>query len=185
VVFGAGGIGLNIVQAASLAGASTIIAIDRFDGRLALALRCGATACINSEAQDPWNAINQVLGSIHGKKKALDVFIDNTGNASIIARGYETVGTEGRVVLVGVPKAGDEASIHTLGLHFGRSITGTTGGEANPHEDIGRYMGLAKARKIDFGSLITEFGPLVDVNRLIDDMRQGKGAGRSLISFGS
>jgi S-(hydroxymethyl)glutathione dehydrogenase/alcohol dehydrogenase len=185
VVFGAGGVGLNIVQAASLAGASTIIAIDRFDGRLALASRCGASACINSETQDPWDAISEILAASSGKKKTLDVFIDNTGNASIIARGYETVGPDGRVVLVGVPRSGDRASIYTLGLHFGRSITGTTGGEAKPHEDIGRYMALAKARKIDFSSLITEVAPLVDVNRLIDDMGQGKSAGRSLISFGS
>ncbi len=185
VVFGAGGIGLNILQAASLAGASTIIAIDRFEGRLALASRCGATDCINVEAQDPWNAIYKILGSANGKKKALDVFIDNTGNASIIARGYETVGPEGRVVLVGVPKAGEMALIHTLGLHFGRSITGTTGGEAKPHQDIGRYMGLAKAREIDFRSLITEIAPLTDVNRLIDDMRHGRSVGRSLISFES
>ena len=73
VVFGAGGVGLNIVQAASLVSASQIIAVDRYDSRLRLAKQFGASHCVNSVYEDPEIAIKR---SLNGQD--LDVFIDNT-----------------------------------------------------------------------------------------------------------
>ena len=178
VVFGAGGIGLNIVQAAQLAGAKTIVAVDRFDHRLTLAAHCGATHTLNSEQSDAWAGIQAIAGTA-----GVDVFIDNTGHPEVIARGYDCVGGHGRVILVGVPRKGANASVYTLPLHFGKSITGTTGGEARPHADISRYMALAAARQIDFNELVTEVAPLPAVNELIDGMRTGRTAGRCLVDF--
>lgn len=178
VVFGAGGIGLNIVQAAQLAGAKTIVAVDRFDHRLTLAAHCGATHTLNSEQSDAWAGIQAIAGSA-----GVDVFIDNTGHPEVIARGYDSVSGHGRVILVGVPRKGAHASVYTLPLHFGKSITGTTGGEARPHADIPRYMALAAARQIDFNELVTEVAPLSAVNQLIDGMRTGRTAGRCLVDF--
>lgn len=180
IVFGAGGIGLNIVQAASLAGAAVIVAVDLFDNRLALAKRCGATHIINGLQPDIWE---QIAKSLNGQ--APDVFIDNTGRPEIIGRGYETVSARGRVILVGVPSKGANASLHTLPLHFGKQIVGTTGGEAMPHEDIPRYLGLMKSRGINLMDLITEVAPLCRVNQLIANMRTGNSAGRCLIDLTS
>jgi S-(hydroxymethyl)glutathione dehydrogenase/alcohol dehydrogenase len=178
VVFGAGGIGLNIVQAASLAGASSIVAVDLFDNRLEMAKQCGATVVINASKSDVWKNLAEIF-----KDEAPDVFIDNTGNPEIISRGYELIKASGRVILVGVPKKGANASLYTLPLHFGKSITGTTGGETVPQEDIPRYMALTAARKINLNDLITEIAPLSDINKLLLAMRDGSSAGRCLVDF--
>lgn len=178
VVFGAGGIGLNIVQAAALAGARTIVAVDRYDNRLRLAAQCGATHTLNGESGDAWAGLTRIFGGT-----GADVFIDNTGNPEVIARGYELVHSKGRVILVGVPKKGANASLYTLPLHFGKGITGTTGGEAVPQTDIPRYMALAAARNIDLNELVTEVAPLQGINGLIEGMRNGRTAGRCLLDL--
>ena len=122
VVFGAGGIGLNIVQAAALVSAGPIIAVDRFDSRLKLAQQMGATHCINSNSNDPAQAIQKALSG-----QMLDVFIDNTGLPAIIELGYELTHRQGRVVLVGVPRRGNTVNLYSLPLHFGKQLTGSHG----------------------------------------------------------
>jgi S-(hydroxymethyl)glutathione dehydrogenase/alcohol dehydrogenase len=178
VVFGSGGIGLNIIQAAKLAGANKVVSIDLYDHRLALSKYCGATHLINSSKQDPWESMKIIFAD-----DSMDIFIDNTGNPDIIAKGYEHVSSRGRVVLVGVPKKGHATSIYTLPLHFGKSIIGTHGGETAPQNDIPRYMNLFSSRKIDLGGLISEVKGLTDINEMIAHMRDGKSAGRCLIKF--
>jgi len=178
VVFGAGGIGLNLIQGAALAGACEIIAVDRFDNRLVLAQSMGATALVNAHTKEPFAAIMEILG---GEKA--DVFIDNTGSPEVIAKGYASVHAAGQVVLVGVPSKEADTRLYTLDLHFGKSITGTTGGEANPDIDIPRYMRLFERRRISLVPLITELAPLEKVNTLIQGMRSGGTAGRCLIDF--
>jgi S-(hydroxymethyl)glutathione dehydrogenase/alcohol dehydrogenase len=179
VVFGAGGIGLNLIQGASLAGAAHIVAVDLHDNRLALAQELGATDIVNSATEDAFLAISHALNG-----DGIDVFIDNTGSPEIIAKGYQKVKANGRVVLVGVPNKCSEAHFHTLDLHFGKSITGTTGGQARPDVDIFRYMRLFERRRISLLPLITEMAPLQKINRLIEGMRSGRTAGRCLIDFG-
>ena len=178
VVFGSGGIGLNIIQAAKLAGANQVIAIDLYDHRLALSKYCGATHLINSAKQEPWEAIKLLLSG-----QQIDVFIDNTGNPEIISKGYEAISSKGRVVLVGVPKKGNLTSLYTLPLHFGKSITGTHGGETIPQNDIPRYMNLFASRNIDLSQLISEIKSLEHINEMITHMRDGTSAGRCLIEF--
>ncbi len=178
VVFGAGGIGLNLIQGASLAGAAQIVAVDLYDNRLELAKQFGATDVINATGVD---AFTEIEGALNGG--AADVFIDNTGRPEVIARGYQAIKPSGQVVLVGVPKKAAETQIFTLDLHFGKSLTGTAGGESLPHEDIPRYMRLFERRNVSLDSLITEVAPLHKVNQLIEGMRTGRTAGRCLINF--
>lgn len=135
VVFGAGGVGLNVIQGAALAGAFPIIAVDLFDNRLELAGRFGATHMVNSSTCDSTAAITGILAEC-GQPEGADVCIDNTGNAAVIEQAYRLCGARGRVVCVGVPAHGENVSIYTLPLHFGKRITGSHGGEAVPHEDI-------------------------------------------------
>jgi S-(hydroxymethyl)glutathione dehydrogenase/alcohol dehydrogenase len=178
VVFGAGGIGLNIVQAAHLAGARKVVAVDLFDNRLALALRCGASEVINAAITDPWAQLKEMFA-----ERAPDVFIDNTGKPEVIARGYELVNSKGRVLLVGVPNKGANTTLYTLPMHFGKHVCGTHGGETQPHHDIPRYMGLAASRQINFGDLITQVKPLNSINELIEGMRDGSTAGRCMVDL--
>lgn len=178
VVFGAGGVGLNIVQAAALVGAYPVIAVDLFDNRLALAKEMGATHLINSKVQDAKAAIENIVG-----KQGVDVFIDNTGQPAIIELGYQTTKPQGRVTLVGVPRKGNNINIYSLPLHFGKGLSGSHGGETVPNEDIPRYQNLFNAGRIKLRELLTEFLPLDDINTAIDNMRSGKTSGRCLIKM--
>jgi S-(hydroxymethyl)glutathione dehydrogenase/alcohol dehydrogenase len=176
VVFGAGGVGLNIVQAASLVGAYPIIAVDLYDNRLALAREMGATHLINSSKVDAKLGIKEVVGNL-----GLDVFIDNTGQPKIIELGYQITKPQGRVVLVGVPRKGNEIQVYSLPLHFGKKITGSHGGESVPQDDIPRYHNMYLANRISLEELITEKYCLEDVNTAIENMRNGQASGRCLI----
>lgn len=176
VVFGSGGIGLNIVQAASLVSAYPIIAVDLYDDKLKLAIEMGATHVINSREVDAKQLIADIVG-----KNGLDVFIDNTGQPAVIEMGYQVTHAKGRVVLVGVPRKGKDVTIHSLPLHFGKVITGSHGGETVPHEDILRYQGLYRKGRIRLKELVTDYYSLDEVNRAMGDMREGRVRGRCLV----
>ncbi len=178
VVFGAGGVGLNIVQAAALVGAYPVIAVDLFDNRLALAKEMGATHLINARTRDAKAEIEKIRGV-----QGVDAFIDNTGQPAIIEMGYAITKPQGRVTLVGVPRKGNDITIHSLPLHFGKSIAGSHGGEAVPHEDIPRYRELHAAGRLQLEPLITERFALSEVNLAIARMRSGELAGRCLLDM--
>lgn len=178
VVFGAGGVGLNIVQAAALVGAYPVVAVDLFDNRLALAKEMGATHLINSKKQDAREAIERIVGL-----QGVDAFIDNTGQPAIIELGYQLTKPQGRVTLVGVPRMGNNINIYSLPLHFGKELSGSHGGEAIPNQDIPRYLALYRAQRIKLRELLTERLSLDDINVAIDNMRSGKISGRCLIKM--
>jgi S-(hydroxymethyl)glutathione dehydrogenase/alcohol dehydrogenase len=175
VVYGAGGVGLNIVQAAAIAGAFPIVAVDLHDNRLELARGMGATHVVNGSRAD----VRKELGAI--VPGGVDVFIDNTGVPAIIEAGYSLTKSTGSVVLVGVPAKGNNVSLYSLPLHFGKTIRGSHGGGALPHEDIPRYHGMFRAGRLKLRELVTDRFPLDEVNRAIDEMRSGKVRGRCLI----
>jgi S-(hydroxymethyl)glutathione dehydrogenase/alcohol dehydrogenase len=174
VVYGAGGIGLNIVQAAALAGAHPIVAVDLHGGRLELAGRMGATHLVNASKSDARKMIQDVV-------EAADVFIDNTGLPSVIELGYELTKPQGRVTLVGVPRKGNNVSLHSLPLHFGKRVSGSHGGEAIPHEDIPRYHALYRHGRIKLKELLTDRFGLDQINAAIAGMREGSIRGRCLV----
>ena len=178
VVFGAGGVGLNIVQAANLVGAYPVIAVDLFDNRLKLAKALGATHLINSKTQDAKAEIEKIIGMNN-----LDHFIDNTGQPAIIEMGYQMTKPQGKVTLVGVPRKGSNINIYSLPLHFGKRIAGSQGGETVPHEDIPRYHSLFNAGRIKLSELISERVPLDGINDAIARMRSGEMSGRVLIAM--
>lgn len=178
VVFGAGGVGLNIVQAASLVTARPIIAVDLYDGRLALAKEMGATHLVNASRENAGARIREIVGAA-----GVDVFIDNTGSPQIIQLGYELTSAQGRVTLVGVPRKGNDISIFSLPLHFGKVLAGSHGGEAAPAEDIPRYLTLYRSGDIRLKELITQRFPLERINEAIAGMRDGSLAGRCMITL--
>ncbi|MCX7412419.1 MAG: zinc-binding dehydrogenase [Planctomycetia bacterium] len=175
-VFGAGGIGLNIVQGAALAGANPIIAIDLFDNRLKLARSLGATHTINSAKADAAEKIKQVVGS-----DGVDVAVDNTGNVDVIALASRLTGPRGRTVLVGVPPKDSVAAISTLPLHFEKRLVGSHGGECRPEIDIPRYTRLCLDGKLSLEILIGKRYSLLDINIAIEEMLIGQLAGRAII----
>lgn len=179
VVFGAGGIGLNIVQAAALVSAYPIIAVDLYDNKLELARQMGATHVINSSAGDTRQAILDIVGN-----GGVDAFIDNTGQPAIIEMGYQITKPQGRVTLVGVPRKGNNLDIYSLPLHFGKGLSGSHGGEAIPQTDIPRYHQLFRNGRMSLKNLITNYYPLEQINEALDAVRSGAVAGRCMIFMG-
>ena len=178
VVFGAGGIGLNIVQGAALAGAHPIVAVDLFDNRLELARSLGATHAVNSRRADPSEAIATIVGN-----DGADVVIDNTGNVEVIALASRLTGPRGRTVLVGVPPQGATAAISTLPLHFEKRLMGSHGGECRPEADIPRYVRLVEDGRLSLAGVVGRRYGLDEINDAIDDMTSGRIAGRAIISM--
>lgn len=178
VVFGAGGIGLNVIQASSLVSAYPIIAVDIFDNRLELAKQMGATYTINSALIDARTAILEIVGN-----SGVDAFIDNTGQPAIIELGYQITKPQGRVILVGVPKKENNIIIYSLPLHFGKGLSGSHGGESIPQVDIPRYNNLYNAGKLSLRNLLTKTYSLENINEAISDMRTGAISGRCLIKM--
>ena len=178
VVFGIGGVGLNIVQAADMVSAHPIVAIDLFDAKLELARSFGATHAFNATTTpDVAGEIRRVVGSV-----GADVVIDTTGNARVIEQAYELTHPDGRTILVGVPRKGDNVSIYTLPLHFKKILKGSHGGSADPHIEIPRYIRLMRAGKFHLDGLITHQFNLEEINEAIAVVRGG-GAGRCVISL--
>jgi S-(hydroxymethyl)glutathione dehydrogenase / alcohol dehydrogenase len=175
-VFGAGGIGLSIVQGAALAGAHPIIAIDLVDARLDLARSLGATHTINSRAADVAAEIASIVGG-----DGVDVAIDNTGNVDVIALASRLTSGRGRTVLVGVPPKGATAAISTLPLHFEKRLVGSHGGESRPDIDIPRYVRLVADGRLSLAGVVGRRYPLDGVNEAIDDMTSGRIAGRAIL----
>ncbi len=175
VVFGVGGVGLNIVQFAQLAGAYPIVAIDLRESKLAMATARGATHAVNaSTVSDVGAEIRKIVGS-----GGVDNMIETTGVASVIENAYDLTSPTGTCVLVGVPH--EKVTINTLPIHFDKVLTGSHGGSSAPDVDIPRLIRLQEAGRLDLDGIVThEFG-LDEINTALDLVRSGA-AGRVLIS---
>lgn len=175
VVFGVGGVGLNIVQFARLAGAHPIVAVDLLDHKLGMATRFGATHVVNSSRQNDVSAeIRRIVGD-----GGPDKVIETTGVKSVIELAYELTHADGICVLVGVPS--EKVTIYTLPLHFRKVLTGSHGGSAVPQIDIPRLVRLNQEGRISFDGIITHEFALDDINVALDLVRSGA-AGRVLLN---
>jgi len=178
VVFGIGGTGLNIIQAADMVSAFPIIGVDLQAAKMPMAKRFGATHCFNSqETSDLLTEIHSIVGSA-----GADVVIDTTGNPRVIEQAYDLTHPAGKTILVGVPKKGNHVTIYTLPLHFKKVLTGSHGGNAEPHLDIPRYMRLVQTGRLKLDGLITHEFPLDRINDAIGVVRSGQ-AGRVLVAM--
>jgi S-(hydroxymethyl)glutathione dehydrogenase / alcohol dehydrogenase len=167
VIFGSGGVGVAVVLTASLAKANPIIVIDINDYKLKQAIAYGATYTLNSKNDDVKQRILEVL------PKGADAVIDTTGVKSVMELSYELTNTEGRTILVGVPKPEDKICIDSLQLHFGKIIKGSHGGDCNPSYDIPRLVRLQKSGLMNLDSMITHTFSLDKINEAIDMVRKG------------
>jgi S-(hydroxymethyl)glutathione dehydrogenase/alcohol dehydrogenase len=177
VVYGAGGIGLSIVQAAALVSGLPIIAVDLVESRLQLARKMGADYTFNASECDVVAEVKALL------PEGVDVVVDNTGNPKIIETAYDLTAREGITVLVGVPAKGNDTSLYTLPLHFGKQLKGSFGGGSVPDKDIIKYIRMYDKGRLDLDSLITNDYRLDEINQAIDDMVQGRVSGRCIIDM--
>jgi S-(hydroxymethyl)glutathione dehydrogenase/alcohol dehydrogenase len=175
-IFGVGGVGLNLVQFAALAGGHPIVAVDLLDHKLEMARARGATHIINSAKMKDTeiaDAIREIVG-----KDGPDKVFETTGVKSVIENAYELAHKDGTCVLIGVPH--EKVTINTLRVHFNMILTGSEGGSSKPDIDIPRIIRLVKAGRLSFDGIITDEFALDDINPAFDLVRSGK-AGRVLI----
>jgi len=178
VVFGVGGVGLNVVQSAAMVSAYPVIGVDIRDNKLDMAKKFGATYCFNSKTTtDLPGEIRKIVGNA-----GADVIVDTTGNARVIEQAYDLTHPDGKTILVGVPKKGDNINIYSLPLHFKKVLTGSHGGGVDPHIDIPRYIRLVDTGKLKLDGLVTHEFSLDDINKALDLVRSGD-AGRVLIAM--
>lgn len=177
VIFGLGGVGLNIVQAASMVSAYPIIGVDLLENKVEMAKEFGLTHGLIGKPKDITKSIQEIL-----ENERADVVIETTGLPRVIEQAYDLTSPKGKTVLVGVPPKGDNISIYSLPLHFKKTLSGSEGGGCHPHIDIPRYLKLLKVGKMSLDGLITDEFKLEDINEAIDLFRTGK-SGRILVNM--
>ena len=177
MIFGIGGVGLNIAQAANMVSANPIIGVDIKNSKLKMGKKFGMTYGFNGTDKSLNKKIYKVLG-----KKYADIVIDTTGNSRIIEQAYDLTDQKGKTILVGVPKKGDNISIYSLPLHFDKILSGSHGGSSIPDEDIPRLIKLIDSKKMSLNNIITHEFNLDQINEALNLFRKGN-AGRILIKM--
>ena len=178
VIFGCGGVGLNIAQAADLVSANPIVGVDILDNKVELGMRWGLTHAFNSAtSSDIRRQLLEVVGA-----KGADVVIDTTGISRVIEMAYELTSPDGRTILVGVPR--EKVNIYTLPLHFKKTLKGSEGGGVVPDVEIPRLIRLMDRGRLKLDGLYTHEFSLDDINEAIRVFRSGE-AGRVLINMGN
>jgi Zn-dependent alcohol dehydrogenase len=182
-VFGAGGVGLCVIQAAANAGASPVIAIDLTEEKIAFAKRFGATIGINAAQV---NAIEAVRAASGG---GVDFAFDAIGVASTMEQillaarpGQIGVSDGGTAVLVGVPH-GDPPNIPVRHLFGGKIYRGAPGGSSRPEHDFPIYLRWLREGRLPLTELVTRRYRLEEINEACASLEQGEIAGRAIIEF--
>ena len=170
-IIGCGGVGLNLIQAATMRSPLKIYGVDINRKMIDLTYIMGATLFTES--------INDI-------ENKLDVIIDTTGIPQVIGDAYNKLAPSGRLILVGQPAPGKSVELPNAVSMFdgtGKSVKATQGGGTIPHVDIPRYIDLASRGIIHYKQLHTDTFTLDEVNDAFDLLKSGS-AGRIMIKIG-
>jgi S-(hydroxymethyl)glutathione dehydrogenase/alcohol dehydrogenase len=180
VVFGCGGVGLNVIQGGRLAGAEQIVAVDTNPAKLTLATRFGATATIDAAQHDVVDAVRELTDG-----RGADVVFEVIGLQLTIDQSVKATRRGGETVLVGVPDRDATVPMRALGLVYGgRTVRGCWYGSSLPSVDVPRLLDLHASGQLELRDLISAEITLDDINRGLDDLASGT-ATRSVIRFDS
>ena len=175
-VIGCGGIGLNCVQGASLAGAARVIAIDMVPSKLELARTFGATDTVDASAGD---AVQQVLelsgGGVHHAFEAI-------GLKQTAEQAFAMLATGGTATVIGMIPFGTKVEIDGFQLLGEKRLQGSNMGSNRFRIDMPRYVDMYLQGRLKLDELVSARIPLDDVNLAFDTMRKGEVA-RSVIVF--
>lgn len=169
-VIGCGGVGVAAIAGAKLGGATTIIAVDVDDTKLARAKDLGATHTINSTSTDPVEKIRELTDGY-----GADLVIDAVGIKETFQQAFYARDLAGRVVLVGVPSPGTSWDI-PLDDVFGRggSIKSAWYGDTLPSRDFPMFVDQYQLGRLPLDQFVTERISLEDVNDAFETMKTGK-----------
>jgi S-(hydroxymethyl)glutathione dehydrogenase/alcohol dehydrogenase len=177
-VFGAGGVGLNVIQGAVLAGAARIIAVDLRPSALEIARQFGATDTV--DASDPANnnpakAVRQMTGGV-------DYSFEVVGRPETIAQAWESLAPGGKAVVVGLTPQSSKVELRADFLSE-KALLGCIFGSSIPRVDVPRALSLYRAGRLKLDELVAERYPLEAVNEALDALRAGT-TGRGVLTFG-
>jgi len=175
-VIGCGGVGLNVIQGAALAGAAKIIAVDIVDYKLELAQQFGATHVINSAKDDALATVRNLSPG------GADYTFEVIGRPETMRLAYDAVRRGGMAVVVGLAPAGAEVSIPAGSLLQEKVLTGSSYGGTRARVDMPKLVDLYLAGKLKLDELISRRYPLEEINEAFEAMRAGEVA-RSIIQF--
>ncbi len=177
-VFGCGGVGLNVLQGARLAGAERIVAVDTSPAKLALAARFGATDVVNGGDVDAVDALKELTGG-----RGVDVSFEVIGLQTTIQQALRSARRGGQTILVGIPDRDAIIPMRAMAAVYGaRTIRGCWYGSSLPQQDVPRILELHDRGELELRALISGELALDDVNRGLDDLASGT-ATRSVIRF--
>lgn len=174
-VFGCGGIGLNVIQGARIAGAGRIIAVDVSADKLDLAHRLGATDVVDSREADPAATIRALTGGA-------DFVFEASGVADVVPAAWSSVGPRGELVLVGLFRQGAVLPIEAGPFVNEQAIRGCYFGSSDIHRDIPNLVSLYMSGDLLLDELISDRLTLSEIDIAVDRLRAGEGA-RSVIVF--
>ena len=177
-VFGCGGVGLNVIQGARIAGADRIIAIDTLQAKLDMGKQFGATdVLLLKQGDDAAKTLKKLTGG------GPDYAFECVGNGELAAAAYKAIRRGGLAVVVGVAKPGDSTAIRTMTLPFEeKTLTGSYFGSSVPRIDFPRMLSLYTGGKLMLDELITRRYSIEEAPQAFADLESGKNA-RGVIVF--
>ncbi|WP_349357628.1 S-(hydroxymethyl)glutathione dehydrogenase/class III alcohol dehydrogenase [Stappia sp.] len=179
VVFGLGGIGLNVIQGARLVGADMIVGVDINPAKKDMAERFGMTHFVNP-AEVEGDLVPYLVDLTKG---GADYTFDATGNVGVMRTALECAHKGwGESIIIGVAGAGQEISTRPFQLVTGRSWRGTAFGGARGRTDVPKIVDWYMDGKIEIDPMITHTMPLEKINEGFDLMHEGKSI-RSVVTF--
>ena len=172
VVFGAGGVGLNVIQGCAIAGATTIIAVDTQDNKLEMAKSFGATHTLNAKNED--NIVRSLKKLTAGGP---DYAFECIGLGRVVADAYRALSKGGTAVVIGVARGDDTTSVRTASLTFEeKTLTGSYFGSARPREDFPKLIEMYRSGKLKLDELITRTYTIDEAVQAFEDLAAGKNA---------
>jgi S-(hydroxymethyl)glutathione dehydrogenase / alcohol dehydrogenase len=176
-VWGCGGVGQNAVQAARLAGARPIVAVDTRPESLALAERLGATHGVDAAATaDPAAAVRELTDG------GADYAFEAIGREATIRQAWEALRPGGMAVVLGIPPKGATVAIDTWGFINEKTLKGSFLGSARIDEDVPRIVDLYADGELRLDELVSRRIPLAGLPEAFDRLRAGDGL-RQLVVF--
>ncbi|MEV4334599.1 zinc-binding dehydrogenase [Streptomyces sp. NPDC049597] len=177
VVHGVGGVGLATLQAARIAGAATVIAVDVSPEKEELARRAGATEYVVA-SDTTAKEVRRLTGG-----RGADVAIECVGRATTIRTAWDSTRRGGRTTVVGIGGKDQQVTFNALEIfHWGRTLSGCVYGNCDPERDLPVLASHIRGGGLDLGVLVTDRIGLEDIPSAFTAMREGRG-GRSLVVF--
>jgi S-(hydroxymethyl)glutathione dehydrogenase/alcohol dehydrogenase len=168
-VIGCGGVGLQVIAASRLAGAGTIIAVDRVLEKLELATRHGATHTVEA-SEDALASVRRLSGG--GVDHAFEV----VGRAETIRLAWSAARPGGQAVVVGLAPRGVDATLPAIEFLSDKSIRGTYYGSGDAAAELPELARLALTGELDLAAVVTHFDDLEGVESALGRLRDGEGA---------